>query len=134
MRVYINFDLRQILNFFITGFIFWASAQLFPNQIGFDGFGAIVLVTIIFYIIQTIAAFVCVGIIVLRVIYNNSFTNKELIAIAIIAAVILTCTGAIALMLIDKIVNGFRISGFYAALMLALAISVLTTSAPKSES
>lgn len=134
MRVYINLDLRQILNFFITGFIFWASAQLFPNQISFDGFGTIVFVTIIFYIIQTVAAFVCVGIIVLRVIYNNSFTNKELIAIAIIAAVILTCTGAITLMLIDKIVNGFRVSGFYAALMLALAISVLATSAPKSES
>ena len=134
MRVTFNFNIRQILNFLITGFVFWASARLFPDNVYVDGLGSLVLVTLLFYIIQTLFALICMGAIILRIMVNNSYTTARLILVAVIAEVFLTCTGAAALMLLSARLEGFWISGINVAIMLSLAISILTTSAPKNKS
>ncbi len=125
--------MRQILNFFITCFVLWASAWLFPGCVRFDGYGTLVLVTLLFYLIESIIALVCFGFVWMSLLANRNMTKGGLVATVIILILVVAISGFGTLLLIDWFIDGFWISNIGVAFLLAVAISIFSINPPKNQ-
>ena len=117
--------MRQVVNFFIIGLIFWISWKAFPEYVQADGVGAILVAVVIFYAVGTLVA-IFVGMLVLATIL---VFEKWGVLICVIVAL----TGGIfaeflTLVVVSNVLSGFEVVGFWPKMILAFCCSVCTIS------
>lgn len=117
--------MRQLLNLIITGLVLWLGSLIVPDNIKFENVGAIILVTILIYVIETL--------IILGTFFALAAIGKFSIVVGIIILVLVGMfSGALCLLLIDHLYDGFWLSGFWTAFCLSFCISISTVSVRKN--
>ncbi len=112
---------RQILNFFILGIVIWIASLLFPENIKFSGFPAIILTTLLVYFIETL--------LILGVFLGLAALKIRRLAVWIIILVFFALFGMTAsFLIVAYLYDGFSVSGFWSAFLLALGCSIFTVS------
>jgi putative membrane protein len=118
--------MRKILNFFIVGIVLWLSSLLFPEHIKFSGFPAIVLTTVLIYVVITI--------VMLAVFGTLALIGVEKIAIWIVCFICFALfSGTATLLIISYLYDGFSVSGFWTAFLLSFCLSLFTTDIKRNQ-
>lgn len=116
--------MRRILNFIITGFILWIAAKFFPPYVQIDGFGTLIIATILLWIIEVVLA----GLILLLLAAAAALESGLL---AVICIIVLLFADIIAFSVLSAKLPGFAVNGFWTKAVLSLCCSVLTISKSK---
>lgn len=120
--VYFFFDfgkfLKQLVNFVITGAVLYVASRAFPSVVIIDGWGALILATLLLSIAEFIVA-----IAVLALMFISVFTQNW--AGVVVGFIALFFGGIIALSLLSAWIPGFMVVGFWPKFMLAFALSAL---------
>ena len=117
---------RKILNFFIVGLVLWLSSLLFPEHIKFSGFPAIVLTTVLIYVVITI--------VMLAVFGTLALIGVEKIAVWIVCFIVFALfSGTATLLIISYLYDGFSLSGFWTAFLLSFCLSLFTTDIKRNQ-
>lgn len=122
--------MRIIINLFLHGLVLWAAWQLFPDTVQIDGFGTLVLVTILLWVISLIIGLIAALLLGLSTMIG---INGGLVTATV---GIITCIG---LLLFADIISldflschlaGFTIVGFWPKVLLAILLSVFSIKSP----
>ncbi len=99
--------------------LFWLCSVIFPSEITIDGFGTLIVVSSLYYILTAVA-------------YLTAFmlgcrlTNSDAIPYLIVVAVALVI-GIPILLLFNQFINGFWISDAWSAFLISFIILVITS-------
>lgn len=115
--------MRRILNFFVTMLILFLASRWFPAHVQIDGFGALALTTLLLWLVGTLVALAFTGVMVIGAVFDS----MAWIAVSVIG---LLCSNVIAILILSALMTTFTVSGFWAALLLSLCMSLFTFSEP----
>lgn len=121
--------MRTIINLFLHGLILWAAWQLFPDTVQIDGFGTLVLVTLLLWVISLVIGLIAILIFGLSVLIGAGDGLAALIS-AIVGIVLcfglLLFADVIGLDFLSHQVQGFMVVGFWPKVLLAILFSVFS--------
>lgn len=115
-----------ILNLIIDGLVLWAGTKIAPNVVQIDGFGTLVLATILLAVITLGVAFACVAVIGV----SAACGSGTGIVIGIIAAFL---SDVIAMALLSSWLPGFAIIGFWPKAIIAICFAIFERSNHSSD-
>ena len=113
-----------ILNLIIDGLILWAGTKIAPEVVQIDGFGTLVLVTILLTIVTALVALGCALTAGIGAACDN-------IVWTIIGVVAIFFSGIIAMSLLSNWLPGFNIVGFWPKAIIAICFSIFELSSKK---
>ena len=117
--------MRQVVNFFIIGLIFWIGWKIFPEYVQADSVKSILVAVVVFYIVETlVVAFVAMLALANMVIFGES----GLIVSIVMALVGVIFAGFLALIVVSNMLSGFEVVGFWPKMILAFCCSVCAVS------
>jgi hypothetical protein len=110
-------DMKQIVNFIITGVILFLFARFFPASVQIENFKALFIATLFLFIAEAIVVIVIFIMMAASVLTGNlgGFIGG---IVAIFFAEI------IAISLVSAFIPGFTVIGFWAKFFIALALSI----------
>lgn len=118
--------MRTLLNFVIDGLILWAASKLFPQTVQIDGFGTLVLATLLLTVIAVIVGLLCVLVAAIGAACDNAIW-------LIIGFVALLFSGVIAMTILSNNLGGFNIIGFWPKVLLSLVMSLFELRSPNRD-
>ena len=118
-----------MLTMILTGLIFWVCSMVFPSHIVIDGIPALILTTILFYVVEYLVALL-IGVVIIGAMFP-SLVTEEVSGAQILTIIVLTISlffvGMISILLLSKYLPGFWVDGKMTAFLLSLVPSLLTT-------
>lgn len=110
--------MERILNFMVTVVILTLACYFFPDNVWVENFGWLLLTAPLIWIVSDALALLFVPLTYARA--RAFFDSTPLIAMSLIGIF----SGTIAILLLDSWFDGFYVSGFWAAFLLAIIIPV----------
>lgn len=108
----------HIINFAITGGILFLSGRVFPAQVEIRGFWTLVLATFLLWLLTVLIRVVSRLLIVFAIIAGGLSLILASFTVSLFAQVI-------AITLLNTIIDGFMIQGFWIKVLIAFFISLL---------
>ncbi len=113
-----------ILNLIVDGVVLFAASKIAPNVVQIDGFGTLVLATILLAIVTVGVALVCAAVAGIGAVCGNAIW-------AIVGIVAVFFSGIIAMALLSNWLPGFAIIGFWPKALISICFALLELSKPK---
>ena len=119
-----------ILRFLLSVFVLWVGSILSPETIIFTDTKALIITTLLLYVVELLIGLICTGVVGIVALVNNLIVNMSealrlvvnvLIVISII--VIALTINIISLYIVSKYYVGFEVTNTYHMIFLAIALS-----------
>lgn len=107
-----------IINFAITGGILFLSGRLFPTQVEIRGFWTLVLATFLLWFLTVLIRVISRLLIVLAIVVGGLLLIIVSFTVSLFAQVL-------AIIILNSIIDGFMIQGFWLQIFIAFLISLL---------
>ena len=118
-----------MFNLIVTGVLFWICSLAFPAHITIEGFGALALSTVLFFVVDYLISLVLGGLIfgaMMPSLLTEEISGAQVLTI-IVLIVALLLTGTLSIMLLSRFLSGFWVDGWLTAFLLSLVPAVTTT-------
>ena len=118
-----------MFNLIVTGALFWICSLAFPTHIVIEGFGALVLSTLLFFVADYLISLLLCGLILGAMIpslFTEEVSGAQVLTI-IALFIALLFAGMFAILLLSKYLPGFWVDGKLTAFLLSLVPAVVTT-------
>lgn len=119
-----------ILRFLLSVFVLWVGSILSPETIIFTDTKALIITTLLLYVVELLIGMICTGVVGIVALVNNLIVNMSealrlvvnvLVVISII--VIALTINIISLYVVSKYYIGFEVTNTYHMIFLAIALS-----------
>ncbi len=113
-----HFDASSLLDLPIIMGVIWLCTQMFPDDIKIDGFGSLIVVSALYYILITLA------LLLVFLLSASAFGMTAGFALSVIVAFFV---GVPILLLFNGFINGFWISDIGMAFLVSVFITIVVT-------
>lgn len=127
--------MRQVVNFFIIGLIFWICWKTFPEYVQADNISTILVAALIFHVLWTLAEALAMAVVLAIVMSAEKNLERAIDLGALVAVGVIFFAGIGALFIAVNALPGFEVVGILPKILLTLLCSVCSVSSkPNKES